>query len=166
MSRCLPVSAAGLVMAGALCLTPLGAQSDPMRPLGGGNGLKDVSSRPSAPGSTPAAPAEAAPAPPPARLVAIRLDSQGVWHALFDERWLTIGDRLGAQRIAAIDAGSVQLREGKRTRSVHLLPVLEPMPPAAAASAAPGTPVRASVRRAATPTPELPTASIARKTTP
>lgn len=169
MTRRVHAAAAGPLIAGMLCLTPLGAQSDPMRPLAGATGLKEVSSQPTASGHRSAIDGQAPavlPSPPPPRLVAIRQDSQGVWHALFDERWLTIGDRLGTLRVAAIDAGAVSLREGRQTRTVHLLPVLVPTPSAASASSAQGKPSRGSARPARRPALDTPTASTALKPTP
>ncbi|MBL8328662.1 MAG: hypothetical protein JNJ71_07395 [Rubrivivax sp.] len=78
-----------------------------------------------------------------ARLLAIRQDSQGQWHALFDDQWLKPGARLGKQTLIAIDPLSVRLQttaQGARSaQALHLLPQLVPSPaPASAAALAAG----------------------------
>ncbi len=103
---------------GATCCAPAGA--DPMRPL-----------------AVPAKAATAASAPAPAtvrpvdtprpleRLVAIRQDSQGRMQALIGERWVGVGDTLGAVSVMAIGNNQVDLKTGKVRSTVHLLPPLQ-----------------------------------------
>jgi hypothetical protein len=126
------------------------AQADPMRPLGavarpvpapppatpGAGGSARFAPSPALPAALPAARGDGGPvpglpgtpsaAPAPPRLVALRQDSEGRWHALFDERWLTLGSRLGGETVTAIDGRSVHLSQGRERRVVHLLPPLEP----------------------------------------
>ncbi len=64
-------------------------------------------------------------------LVAIRQDTQGRWQALFGERWLAVGERLGTHTVAAIGPNTVDLLQGKARSSVSLLPSFAPMPLAA-----------------------------------
>ena len=97
------------------------SSADPMRPL--------IAPNPSADGAS-AAPARATrpqdPEAPrePERLVAIRQDSASRWQALFGERWVGLGDRIDNYTVAAIEANTVQLADGRRRRVLHLLPPL------------------------------------------
>jgi hypothetical protein len=141
------------VIAAALCSllsAAPAAQADPMRPLGalarpvpapapappgaGGNARLAPSLAPPTAlppargdgGSVPGLPGTPSAVPAPPRLIALRQDSEGRWHALFDERWLTLGSRLGGETVTAIDGRSVHLSQGRERRVVHLLPLLEP----------------------------------------
>lgn len=123
-------------------------------------------------GTEPDLPAPALPATPAEpRLLALREDSHGQWHALFDERWLGVGASVGDATIASIHPNGVRLRQGRPgrrghdLRDVHLLPPLSPQdrpsllsasptapkPPPAAASAA--SPASSKARRSGTPRP-------------
>jgi hypothetical protein len=102
---------------------------DPMQPLS--PRLVAASPASTGPRTEPTSSRSAKPASSP-RLVAIRQDSQGRWTALFDETWLVVGSRLGNQTVLAIDALSVQLKQGRQTQTLHLLPRLLPSTESAA----------------------------------
>ncbi|MCE2660359.1 MAG: hypothetical protein LW854_19285 [Rubrivivax sp.] len=162
--------AAMVAAVAALAALATAAWADPMRPLGGGSskgGKPTGAAQPGAPGflggigggrapapattdptppgdGSPAS-AEAAPKPPEEpRLVALRQDSLGQWHALYDGRWLTKGDKLARpggdkasdESVVSIDGQGIRLRQGRQTRDIHLLPQLLPSRPVAAASSA------------------------------
>lgn len=149
-SACTAARALSLLLAPLLGLTGAPVLADPMRPLGGA-ATRPAPERAATAGSAPvAAEAGAARAAEP-RLVAIRQDSVGHWHALFDERWLGVGERLGNRTVAAIDAGQVTLRQGRQTQTLHLLPTLQYRAEArepAASAARPNRTERAAARRA------------------
>jgi hypothetical protein len=166
------VRGAATAVATWLVLGPLApvAWADPMRPLGGGSSKAGKppgahpqgapgfmggigSGRAPASGTTDPTPAadgspaspDATPKPPEEpRLVALRQDSQGQWHALYDGRWLVKGDKLARpggdkaseESVVGIDGQGIRLRQGRQTRDIHLLPQLLPSRPAAAASSA------------------------------
>jgi hypothetical protein len=59
------------------------------------------------------------------KLLGVRQDSQGAWHALIDEQWVRAGARIGALRITAIDAAGVRLQQGKDIQRLEWLPALK-----------------------------------------
>ena len=82
----------------------------------------------------PAAQAGEQAAPEP-RLFALRQNSSGQWHALFEERWVHEGHRLGASVVVSINSSRVRLRQGRTERDIHLLPQLQAaLPPGATTS--------------------------------
>ncbi len=97
-------------------------------------------------------------------LRAIRVDADGRRLALFDEQWLTVGAKLGAQgTLAAIDTSQVQVQRGKTFATLHLLPpLLAPLPE----PAAPDTSRAARIRRNAPPSLALAPTSLPRAPTP
>lgn len=96
------------------------ACADPMRPLAVPGKAPVAASAP-----TPAA-SRVSDAPRPLeRLIAIRQDSQGRMQALIGERWVGVGDTLGAVSVMAIGNNQVDLKTGKVRSTVHLLPPLQ-----------------------------------------
>jgi hypothetical protein len=93
--------------------------SDPMRPFGA---LASPGQRPTAggPASTTASPAAAEPSAAQPRLQATRRNEQGVWVALIDERWRSVGERHGDSVVSAIRAGDVVLTQGSQRTTIAL----------------------------------------------
>jgi hypothetical protein len=116
------------------------AWADPMRPLN-----PPPNPTPAQPANPTNHPAPAAPAWP--ALLALRQDSDGRHRALFGERWLAVGDRMGDSNasvvITAIDGHSVQLRQGPQRHTLHLLPPLR-YSTVATSTVAPSPPVSAT----------------------
>jgi len=91
------------------------ALADPMRPSAS---VQTFSASPTAkPGSD--APAVSTTLESP-RLQATRRNDKGVWIALIDERWRSIGERHGQATVAAIRAGDVVLTEGSQRLTLTL----------------------------------------------
>lgn len=121
-SLVLAAAVAQLVWAGppAKPATPL---NDPMRPQGASAA---TAPRPVSAGAGPGANPSASPAAPePAevlpRLQATRRSDQGVWVALIDDRWRSVGERHGDSVVASIRAGDVVLTHGSQRTTITLL---------------------------------------------
>lgn len=113
------------------------AHADPMRPLTAPSAtLAPQVDAPVASATAPVPPA-AGLAPttstwPP--LLALRRDARGRQQALMGEQWLGVGDRVGeptrgpgappAVTVVAIHDNSVQLQQGRKRHTLHLLPPL------------------------------------------
>lgn len=143
VARSLPNTPRRAVLLGSLALVAAAAApaaQDPMRPL-----TPPAAAAPSAPGgpdprlTTGRPPGSTAPARPPARVAAVRQDTQQQWTALVGERWMRVGDKLpGGQTVVAIGLHGVDLQDAatRRRQVLHLLPPLAPAEPAEPASAA------------------------------
>lgn len=132
------------------------AHADPMRPLTAASAkpapqVDTPGTSASAPVNAEADPAPTAPTWPP--LLALRRDAQGRQQALIGEQWLGVGDRVGepargagappAVTVAAIHDNSVQLQQGRKRYTLHLLPPLhfsEAVAPAASTPSADPSP--------------------------
>lgn len=114
--------------------------ADPMRPLIPPVSAASASTAVAVP-SRAGKPSEGEAPREPERLIAIRQDSAARWQALFGERWVGPGDKLERYTIAAIDANSVQLAEGRAKKTLYLLPpLLRPGPAVALAPSGPSPP--------------------------